>query len=164
MTQKDNRFDESVSLESENLQLQLEALIFSSSQGISLNEIKKILKIENSIIIKNLIKQINQIYIKNNSVLRISFDGKKFRHELLDSLLDHPIIQPFTAGSDMSLSQIKTLAFVAYNQPVEFQDIVDFVGRGSKKALENLVHRNFLSFYIEKYTILNEKGKEKSFV
>ena len=65
MTQKHNSFDESISLESENLQLQLEALIFSSSQGISLNEIKKILKIENSIIIKNVIKQINQIYIKN---------------------------------------------------------------------------------------------------
>ena len=136
-----------------NLRLELEALIFSSSKGLSLKEIQKALKIEDVTIIPKLISEINDLNIQNNSVLYISYDGFQYQFNLKEKYLDHPVIQPFTAGSDLNKAQIKTLAFIAYNQPVEYQDIIDFVGRGSKKAIQVLLHRKFISYDTDKYEI-----------
>lgn len=144
-----------------SLRLELEALIFSSSKGLTSREIKSALKISDESIIPKIVSDINELNFHNNSVLYISYDGFKYQFSIRDSFLDHPVIMPFTAGSDFNQAQVKTLAFIAYNQPVEYQDIIDFIGRGSKKAIQILLHRKFISYETDNYDILDQTGKEK---
>lgn len=154
-------------LSSENEWMQskmhLEALIFAAPKGISIEEIKVKFSHLSTKNIKDLVKIINESYLENNSALEITQQGKVLQFQVKDSILGHPLVDTFTVGAGLNQSQIKTLACVAYNQPIEFQDVVELTGRGSKKALRDLSTQGFLKFSIEEYSVLNGQGEEITF-
>ena len=155
----------SLTLETIEVKLQLEALIFLAGNKVSIDELQRHFKNLKRKDIVDLIRLLQEEYSKRNGALELYFYNKNavgFR--LRDAIHREPIVKSFTAGTEFKPSELKTLAFVGFFQPVEKHEILDLVGRGSKKAINTLKIRDFIQAEKAEYSVVNAKGEEELLV
>lgn len=134
----------------ELLKQQIEALIFCSEQSISLEEIAASLKIsfdwdvEDEEILKA-IEELKEKYLSDEfsfELLEISegfqFLTKKQYHAAVSALIQHK------AKKKLSISQMETLAIIAYRQPVSKGEVEHIRGVSCDYAIQKLLEKELV--------------------
>ena len=151
----------SLTIETIEVKLQLEALIFLAGNKITVDQLQKSFKDLNRKDLVFLIQVLQQEYSERHGALELYFYSKNsIGFRLKDAIHREPIVKSFTVGKEFNPIELKTLAFVGFFQPVEKEAIHDLVGRGSKKAINNLKIRDFIYAEKEEYLVLNGEGEE----
>ncbi|MBK6399390.1 MAG: SMC-Scp complex subunit ScpB [Bacteroidetes bacterium] len=134
----------------ELLKQQVEALIFCSEQSISLDEIKASLKLsfEWELTDEEVIEAIEGIKSKYLSddfafeLIEISegyqFLTKKQYHPTINSLIQHK------SKKKLSVSQMETLAIIAYRQPISKSEIEHIRGVSCDYAVQKLLEKELV--------------------
>lgn len=134
----------------ELLKQQIEALIFCSEQSISLDEIKASLKLsfEWELTDEEVIEAIEGIKSKYLSddfafeLIEISegyqFLTKKQYHPTINSLIQHK------SKKKLSVSQMETLAIIAYRQPISKSEIEHIRGVSCDYAVQKLLEKELV--------------------
>jgi segregation and condensation protein B len=134
----------------ELLRQQIEALIFCSEQSISLDEIAASLKIsfDWDLSDEELLSSIEEIKAKYSSddfafeLVEISegfqFLTKKNYHAAVSALIQHK------AKKKLSVSQMETLAIIAYRQPISKSEIEHIRGVSCDYAVQKLLEKELV--------------------
>ncbi len=159
----------SMSLNNENLpinvnykwKLLVEAALFKAGKKTSIDDLFLGLKIVPKHEITKIIKELISDYEHYNSALEIyQYDSKTFGLQVKNEIMHDHGVSNFMEGQNFKPNEIKTLAFIAYNQPIELQDVIDFVGKAAKKSVNSLKREGFIQIAKNTYSVLNENGKE----
>lgn len=134
----------------ELLKQQIEALIFCSEQSISLDEIKASLKLsfdweltEEEML--GAIEEIQAKYVSDDfafELMEISdgfqFLTKKQYHPTINSLIQHK------SKKKLSVSQMETLAIIAYRQPISKAEVEHIRGVSCDYAIQKLLEKEMV--------------------
>lgn len=131
-------------------QAEIEALIFTSENGITLDELRQFFFIApddngNEALLNTLIEAINDKYSKDDFGFELQNMGN--RYVFLSKKKYHPSIQKIqTQHQQKTLSQaaIETLAIIAYKQPCHKSDIEAIRGVNCDYSLDKLLERNLV--------------------
>lgn len=141
--------------------LLVEAALFKAGKEISIEQLFIGLKIIPKKIIRNIIKELISDYNLYNSALEIyQYNSDTFSLQVKTEIMSEVGVINFTEQQKFKPNEIKTLAFIAYNQPIELQDVVDFIGKAAKKSVNSLKKEGFVSISTNSYGVLNEDGEE----
>ena len=134
----------------ELLKQQVEALIFCSEQSISLDEIKASLKLSfdwdlTNEELLNAIEEIKVKYVTDDfsfELMEISdgyqFLTKKQYHSTINSLIQHK------SKKKLSVSQMETLAIIAYRQPIAKSEVEHIRGVSCDYAIHKLLEKELI--------------------
>ena len=134
----------------ELLKQQVEALIFCSEQSISLDEIKASLKLsfEWDLTDEEVIEAIEGIkskYLSDDFAFELveisegyQFLTKKQYHSTINSLIQHK------SKKKLSVSQMETLAIIAYRQPISKSEIEHIRGVSCDYAVQKLLEKELV--------------------
>ncbi|MFH1630786.1 MAG: SMC-Scp complex subunit ScpB [Candidatus Aenigmatarchaeota archaeon] len=114
----------------------LEAVLFSTSKPLKIEEIAKISKIRKDQI-EPLLKELRKRYVVPESGLRL-FDVGGYRLMVKQEFLEKV---SSLAKADLSKGLLRVLALIAYHEPIKQCDIVKVIGNRTyeyMKVLENL--------------------------
>jgi len=141
-------------------QARLESFLFFRSSPVKLGEICGVLHLSPSKVIQ-IIRMLRLGYNSSQSALEIAEPVKnEFLLQIQPKILRYSAIRKFTRGSELTPQEISCLAHIAFHQPVDEQDLLDFTGRGSKLALKHLLAKGFIACDSITYPILDKRGRE----
>lgn len=126
----------------ENTKEKIEAILFVTGKFMDLDEISKLCGIGSVGIVKNAINELKNDYENRNSALEIFEENGKWKlnikkefNYLTTSLLDN---------SEMDSTTTKTLALIAYKQPVLQSEIIKMRGNGAYDHIKMLREQEFI--------------------
>lgn len=133
-----------------DIQLNIEALLFSSENGISAQEIKQVLQDGLLITINKdevltFIEKIKAKYEMEDSVLCLKMIDKKYM--LLTKEVYHDVINQLQANRDrkkLSQSALETLAIIAYRQPLTKLEIEQIRGVNCDYSIQRLLEKDLI--------------------
>jgi len=124
----------------------VEATLFKNSQPLSIIELHKILPQIPESLLSPFIAEITQDYLSYQSALQIRrFPDNKFGFVIRPDIMEESAIIHFTKKADLESTDVQILAFVAYNQPIELQDILDFLDKKAKRSIQLLEQQGYIS-------------------
>ncbi len=134
-----------------NLSQHIEALIYSSAQGITVEEIIQAVnavfneEYSEEFILKQL-ESIRQRYSSEENILELTFISggyqfltKKEYHETINQL------QNFRSKKKLSQAALETLAIIAYRQPVTKLEIEQIRGVNSDYSVQRLLEKDLIT-------------------
>ncbi|MFH0954551.1 MAG: SMC-Scp complex subunit ScpB [Candidatus Micrarchaeota archaeon] len=95
----------------------LEAALFMSPKAVSVEDLAKTIKSESLLETHRLVKELVQEFNSRNSALEIIDLSGSFQMRVRSEFEDE--VQQFAAGSDLNKSVQKTLALIAFKQPIK---------------------------------------------
>jgi segregation and condensation protein B len=119
---------------------ELEAILYASSRPVSLTSLVAYLRLGSEMDVSNLIKELSNAYEKDGSPLEVSeVTGGRVVLQLKPNF--NKQARRFSMKPILTTGPLRTLSYVAYNQPVEQSDVA--TARGSQaykhlKALEDM--------------------------
>lgn len=119
----------------------LEAALFMTDEPISVKKLAAVTGMRSDKI-RKLLKEIEARYKEDSGIFLEQFqDGYKFsvRKEFL------PHVAPLTPHADLSRALLRTLAIVAYKQPVTQSDIVKVIGNRAYEYIKALENKGLIS-------------------
>ncbi|MCK5347673.1 MAG: SMC-Scp complex subunit ScpB, partial [Candidatus Heimdallarchaeota archaeon] len=141
--------------------LLVEAALFKAGKKISVEELCEGLKIIPKSRIAQIVNELISDYEQYNSALEIyQYNSNTFGFQVKNEIMHDHGVSNFMEGQNFKPNEIKTLAFIAYNQPIELQDVIDFIGKAAKKSVNRLKREGFIQITSNAYTVLNENGEE----
>ena len=114
----------------------VEAILFTTGRFMDINEISKLCGIGSLGLIKEIIEDIKNEYNNRNSSLAIHEEENKWKLGIRKEY-NHLTAQLLTE-SELDNSTIKTLALIAYKQPVLQSDIIKMRGNGAYDHIKTL--------------------------
>lgn len=118
----------------------LEAILFTTSEPLSLDEIQKIIRGRRDEIEKA-IETLRNRYASPESGIRLSdLGGYKLvvKNEYIKFVAD------LTPHADMSRGLLRVLSIIAYHEPIKQSDIVKVIGNRTYDYVHELVERGFV--------------------
>ncbi len=133
-----------------DIQLNIEALIFSSEDGISAQEIKQVLQDGLLITINkdevlSFLDIIKSKYDTEDSVFSLKVINNKY--QLLTKEVYHDVINQLQAHRDrkkLSQSGLETLAIIAYRQPITKLEIEQIRGVNCDYSIQRLLEKDLI--------------------
>jgi segregation and condensation protein B len=123
----------------EEIEKRVEALLFSSTRPLSIDEISKILNVEKEktrIAIENLKKRYE------NSAIEIAETPEGFEMRIKPEYRKEA--SKVALGYDLSKGMIKTLALVIYKNPIKQSEIVKIQGNRAYEYIEKLERKGLI--------------------
>lgn len=118
----------------------VEAVLFSTDRPMRVGEIAKLVdaKVEE---VSKAMKKLRTEYEKRNGAIEIVRIGNKYVMQLRDEYVDYG----YKVGKrEMSDDVLKTLAVIAYYQPISQRKLREMLGTKVYKHIEELKHRGFI--------------------
>jgi len=140
--------------------MHLEAILFLSTQGISIFELSKKMNLSSKSI-RNLLKELIFDYRNLSGSLEIYENEDIIYMSVRKEIILEPKLSKFLHSPKLKPGEIKTLGYIAINQPIEQQDIIDFVGISAKRSIQQLFKQNFIAMSKIQNKYLDENGKER---
>jgi len=155
---------EQVSVSYEKVKLNVEAILFSYGDWISVNEIKESLGLDSQIIIKNALKELKEKF-KENFTFHIEENetsqtdkvsegleivskknslNAKFRMALKDEFAN--VVEDLISNVEIPPKILKVLSVIAYEQPVTKTRLSEILGKSVKQEVSYLYRNKFLSY------------------
>lgn len=133
-----------------DIQLNIEALIFASEEGISAQEIKQVLQDGLLITINkdevlSFIENIKIKYENEDSVFSLKVFNNKY--QLLTKEVYHDVINQLQAHRDrkkLSQSALETLAIIAYRQPITKLEVEQIRGVNCDYSIQRLLEKDLI--------------------
>lgn len=133
-----------------DIQLNIEALIFSSEEGISAIEIKQIL--QDGLLIKinkeevlSFIEKIKLKYDSEDAVFSLKTINNKY--QLLTKEIYHDVLNQLQAHKDrkkLSQSGLETLSIIAYRQPITKLEVEQIRGVNCDYSIQRLLEKDLI--------------------
>ena len=116
-----------------NVKRKVEAVLFSSGNKLSVEEIRKLCRapIEE---VKQALQELKKEYEENNSSIMIIEDGDFWKFSVRDQFI--PIVRKIVTQTELSKSVLETLAVIAFKYPILQSDLIKI---RTNKAYEHLV-------------------------
>lgn len=124
------------------IQNQIEAILFASGKGVSIQDICKICDISEKIANQE-IKKLKEDYSIRDSGLLIDFINDKWKISIKGKYVPH--IEKLVSETELAPSVLKTLAVVAFKTPVLQSEIIDMRGQGAYDHINQLAKEGFLT-------------------
>ena len=140
--------------------MHLEANIFLSSQGISIPDLSKKMNLSPKTI-RKLLKELMLDYQYQSGSLEIIEKDNIVSMRVRNELMNDPKLTNFLYTPKLKIGDIKTLGYIALNQPIERQDIIDFIGVSAKRSIQSLLKQKFISSLVNQIEYLDENGRER---
>jgi segregation and condensation protein B len=109
----------------------IEALLFSAGSALSLKELKELTGFENEIILEAL-QELSSEYSNNSTALEIAKIGEKYAMQVKVEYGDKVAK---VAPREIPDKLLKTLALIAYHQPIKQSELLKYIG---SKVYENV--------------------------
>lgn len=130
----------------ENLQSNIEALIFASDTPLPQKKIKEILELESEKDIRKTVAQINKNYEKIHSPLQIIEVAGGYQvvtREEYASLIKQ--LYRSRAASHLTQRALETMAIIAYKQPITKTEVEAIRGVSADGVIRTLIERNLIT-------------------
>jgi len=118
----------------------LEAILFTASDPISMEDLEKYLKI-NRRDIEALLSKLRERYESPESGIRL-YESEGFRLIVKSDFLDR--VSHLTPHADLSRGLLRVLSIIAYHEPINQSDIVKVVGNRTYEYVKNLELRGLV--------------------
>ena len=141
--------------------MHLEAILFLSNQGISIADLSKKMALSPKTI-RNLVLELINDYQNQSESLEIYENEDIFYMRVRKEIMLEPKLTKFLHSPKLKPGEIKTLGYIAINQPIEQQDIIDFVGVSAKRSIQQLFKQNLIAMSKIQNKYLDENGKERN--
>ena len=119
----------------------LEAILFTTTQPLSLEDLQKLVRGRMDEL-RKLLEELDKRYASPAHGIRLSdIGGYKLivKSEYMQSVAD------LTPHADMSRGLLRVLSVIAYHQPIKQSDIVKVIGNRTYEYVHELVERGFVS-------------------
>lgn len=122
----------------------LEALLFAvGDEGLSLDEIKEIINLDEDTISKN-IEELKKVYSNEKRGIELKILGNKYKLTTKNKYKDYLVKLSDSVSNTLSKSALETLAIIAYNEPITRVQIDDIRGVNSSQMIRNLISKGFI--------------------
>ncbi|TFG11064.1 MAG: hypothetical protein EU535_07805, partial [Promethearchaeota archaeon] len=133
--------------EDQEIDSQIEALLYIARRPVSLDEIQEVIPNKSKEQLLNIIYQLIERYYEYNSALEIvELSNLRFELTLKDYVVNS--IEHFTLGNMLKPSEIKTLSVIAYFQPdINRTQLYEHLGNTSRvyQSIRSLKKLNFVN-------------------
>jgi segregation and condensation protein B len=104
--------------------VKLEATLYSAGRPVSINDIKKVIGTSSNKTVHKIIDGLSQLYKKRGSAfeIKLSKNGRAF---LQVKGKYNQLIKGITSRPLLTIGPLKTLSYIAFNQPVEQTQIIN---------------------------------------
>lgn len=119
----------------------IEAALFVAGKGMSIEELKKLTGLEASVV-KDILEQIQREYSQRDSGMLIDKSEKGYLMRVKPEFEEK--ILPLIPEADLPKSMLKTLALIAYEQPIKQSNVVKLRGNRVYSYLHRLTELGFL--------------------
>ena len=133
-----------VEIDLKKLQNNIEAVLFSYGDWISLDEISIALGVELNSDFEEILNNIIKKYEKGHTFHVESNENNKYRMALKEEYSD--IVENLISNVEIPQSVMKVLSVIAYEQPVTKTRLSEILGRVVKKEVDYLYNNKFLSY------------------
>lgn len=132
-------------LPSDEIIARIEAALYSSGRPLSLEEIIKASGIESQDKVKKILNElINKTKVTFKAIEISKLDDGSYVLQLKPSYA--PIVRKFSNKPQISLSVLKTLSYIAYEQPVITKRLVEIRGSKVYAHLKELEEMQFINY------------------
>jgi len=126
----------------------IEAALFMATRPLSLEELSKICNSGNIGLIRKCVEELKEEYAKRNSGIEIlKLENGSYKMKVITEL--EPQVANLAPMPEISSAILKTLALIAYEQPITQSRIVKERGNRAYKYIKTLLKEEFIS--AEKY-------------
>ena len=112
----------------------LEAILFTTSEPMSLENLQKIMKIRKDAIEKMLHRLEDRYSVEEHGIRLSTIGGYKLVAK--DEFMD--MVSNLTPHSDMSRGLLRVLSIIAYHEPISQSDIVKVIGNRTYEYIKEL--------------------------
>lgn len=119
----------------------IEAALFVAGKGVSIEELKKLTGLEASVV-KDILEQIQREYSQRDSGMLVDKSEKEYLMRVKPEFEEK--ILPLIPEADLPKSMLKTLALIAYEQPIKQSNVVKLRGNRVYSYLHRLTELGFL--------------------
>lgn len=134
----------------------VEAALFLSGKALSKERLVEILGPESADNIDALVNELSEEYKARNSGIEVLNLGGKYKIHVKSEYASK--IQDSGQATDLSKSELKTLAYVVFKQPVRQSQIVQYRGSGAYDHIKHLMELKFLYGERERNTLVLNAG------
>jgi chromosome segregation and condensation protein ScpB len=124
----------------------IEAIIFSSPKGVALSRLLLEFPYLSPRAIKKIIEELASDYTSYHGALALIKNRDDcFQFQIRHSIMLKTGPNAFTHDKDFTPIEIQVLAYIAYNQPIASQDIIDILGTRAKRGIKVLMKKGFIT-------------------
>jgi segregation and condensation protein B len=137
----------------------VEAALFAAGKPVKIDELAGLLGTRSMEYVEKLVEYLTLEYEERGSsieVVRVLDDS--FAMQLKSDIYDR--VQDYSPRSELSPAVLKTLALVAYKQPVKQSEIANIIGTQVYEYVRKLVDRKFVYAYASGRTKILKTTKE----
>jgi len=137
----------------------VEAALFAAGKPVKVDELAGLLGTRSMEYVEKLVEYLTLEYEERGSsieVVRVLDDS--FAMQLKSDIYDR--VQDYSPRSELSPAVLKTLALVAYKQPVKQSEIANIIGTQAYEYVRKLVDRRFVYAYPSGRTKMLKTTKE----
>ncbi len=127
---------------SDELENQIEAILFASGKGVSIEDLSKICDVSETKI-KNSVKKLKENYDSRDSGLKVDFINDKWKLTVRSKYVPH--IEKLVSETELPAPVLKTLAVVAFKSPILQSEIIDMRGQGAYDHIKQLAKEGLLT-------------------
>jgi len=139
-----NKIEGELTVSFEKVKSNVEAILFSYGDWISVNEIKDSLGLDSIMIINTTLNELVKKYDENFSFQVEQNENSKWRMALRDEFTS--IVSDLISNVEIPPKVLKVLSVIAYEQPVTKTRLADILGRSVKSEVSHLYRNKFLSY------------------
>jgi len=129
-------------MEGENHKSRIEAILFTTGKFMDVEEIAKLCNIGSVGIVKELIEELMKDYEKNPGALTLFFEDSKYKLGIKKEF--NYLTTNLINDSELDEPAMKTLALLAYKQPVLQSEIIDMRGNTAYDHIKALKEAGFV--------------------
>ncbi len=126
-----------------NIISQIEAILFSYGEWISINELMEILKVDSELMVKNALEEL-KLKFREGFSFEIIQDENKYRMVLKREF--EPIVEELISGIEIPKKVLKVLSVIAYEQPITKTRLSEILGRYVKEEVDYLYKHKFIVY------------------
>lgn len=128
--------------DSEELKKWLEALLFAAGRYMTLGELKTLCVVEEPNLIREAIKEMREEYAARSSSLTLTGDHDAWKISVAHDYLD--IVEGIMPEMEFERDILKTLAVVAWRQPILQSEVVKIRSSSAYEHIHDLLEKNFI--------------------
>lgn len=129
---------------SNDINLKVEAVLFSYADWVTPNEIKTALEVDSGKLIESSLKDLKEKYKEGFSFVVEESDEGKWRMTLKEEYQES--ISELVSGVEIPKPVVKVLSIIAYEQPVTKTRLSEIIGRYVKPEVDYLYKAKFINY------------------
>ncbi len=135
----------------------IEAALFMSPEPLGIDKLAKISKTSVAEALQ-IIQELMKEYESRPGIEIVRIEGGKYKMQVRDEYL--PFVKDLAASLEMSKAVIRTLALIAFNQPIKQSEVVKIRGNKAYDHIKELIDKGFVKTRKFRNTLLLETTRK----